>query len=128
MPVGISAAVMVEGRHRHRDEQKMKSAMSNLSGSGCSHEQWARFRFSIIGPLLAAPPERGELQEQLKSLAAKKWHHPISGNDGHGIARLERIFTVGDLTLVGNLAFLSAGSPGVVRSESEQVRKISPRY
>jgi len=79
MPVGISAAVMVEGRHRHRDEQKMKSAMSNLSGSGCSHEQWARFRFSIIGPLLAAPPERGELQEQLKSLAAKKWHHPISG-------------------------------------------------
>jgi hypothetical protein len=54
----------------------MKSAMSNLSGCGCSHERWARFRFSVIGPLLAAPPEWGELQEQLKSLAAKKWHHP----------------------------------------------------
>jgi putative transposase len=57
----------------------MKSAMSNLSGSGCTHEKWARFRFSVIGPLLAAPPEWGDLQEQLTSLAAKKWHHPISG-------------------------------------------------
>ena len=24
--------------------------------------RWARFRFSIIGPLLSAPPENGELQ------------------------------------------------------------------
>jgi len=44
-----------------------------------THEQWARFRFSVIGPLLAAPPERGELQEQLKILAAKNWRHPITG-------------------------------------------------
>src|SRR6516165_5746514 len=57
----------------------MKDAMSNASGLARSHERWARFRFSVIGPLLAAPPDRGELQEQLKSLAAKKWHHPITG-------------------------------------------------
>jgi transposase InsO family protein len=44
-----------------------------------SHERWAHFRFSVIGPLLAAPPERGELQGQLAGLAAKKWRHPISG-------------------------------------------------
>jgi transposase InsO family protein len=44
-----------------------------------SHERWAHFRFSVIGPLLAAPPARGELQPQLKELAAKKWCHPISG-------------------------------------------------
>jgi len=44
-----------------------------------SHERWAHFRFSVIGPLLAAPPARGELQDQLKELAAKKWRHPISG-------------------------------------------------
>ncbi len=43
------------------------------------HERWAHFRFSVIGPLLAAPPARGELQQQLKELAAKKWRHPISG-------------------------------------------------
>jgi putative transposase len=71
----------------------MKSAMSNLSGCGCSHEQWARFRFSVIGPLLAAPPEWGELQEQLKSLAAKKWHHPISGQRVQfGLSTIERWF------------------------------------
>ena len=43
------------------------------------HERWAHFRFSVIGPLLAAPPARGELQAQLQELAAKKWRHPISG-------------------------------------------------
>jgi putative transposase len=93
MPVGISAAVVVEARHRHRDEEKMKSAMSNLSEPGPSHEQWARFRFSVIGPLLAAPPEWGELQEQLKSLAAKKWRHPISGQRVQfGLSTIERWF------------------------------------
>jgi transposase InsO family protein len=44
-----------------------------------SHERWAHFRFSVIGPLLAAPPARGELQRQLKELAAQKWRHPLSG-------------------------------------------------
>ena len=43
-----------------------------------SHERWALFRFSIIGPLLAAPPERGELQQRLAGLAAKKWRHPVN--------------------------------------------------
>jgi putative transposase len=67
--------------------------MSNFFGSGRSHEQWARFRFSVIGPLLAAPPERGDLQEQLKSLAAKSWHHPISGQRVQfGLSTIERWF------------------------------------
>ena len=71
----------------------MKGAMSNLSGFARSHERWARFRFSVIGPLLAAPPERGDLQEELKSLAAKKWHHPISGQRVEfGRSTIERWF------------------------------------
>jgi putative transposase len=71
----------------------MKGALSNLSGLSRSHEQWARFRFSVIGPLLAAPPERGELQEQLKSLAAKKWCHPINGQRVQfGLSTIERWF------------------------------------
>ena len=44
-----------------------------------STECWAHFRFSVIGPLLAAPPTRGQLQKQLAELAAKKWRHPIRG-------------------------------------------------
>jgi putative transposase len=40
---------------------------------------WARFRFSIIGPLLSAPPESGELQTALLELSKKQWRHPMSG-------------------------------------------------
>lgn len=40
---------------------------------------WARLRFSIIGPLLAAPPDHGELQTQIAALAAKAYQHPTTG-------------------------------------------------
>ena len=43
------------------------------------HARWARFRFSVIGPLLAAPPARGELRPALGALAEKTWQHPITG-------------------------------------------------
>lgn len=42
---------------------------------------WARFRFSVIGPLLSAPPSRGELKAAIRSLAEKIWMHPINGRD-----------------------------------------------
>lgn len=35
-------------------------------------DRWARLRFSIIGPLLAAPPAAGELQAALTQLAVKR--------------------------------------------------------
>ena len=44
-----------------------------------SGERWARLRFAIVGPLLAAPPPRGELQSQLRRLSETLWLHPISG-------------------------------------------------
>jgi len=40
---------------------------------------WARFRFSVVGPLLSSPPPRGELNAALQTLAAKTWKHPVSG-------------------------------------------------
>jgi putative transposase len=42
-------------------------------------QRWAHFRFSVVGPLLAAPPRKGELGGELKRLARKRWRHPISG-------------------------------------------------
>jgi transposase InsO family protein len=55
------------------------------------HERWARFRFSVIGPLLAAPPERGELGAALRELAARTWRHPIQeGAVRFGVKTLER--------------------------------------
>lgn len=44
-----------------------------------SGERWARLRFAIVGPLLAAPPPRGRLQSELWQLSEKLWLHPISG-------------------------------------------------
>jgi putative transposase len=41
-------------------------------------ERWALLRFSVVGPLLAAPPERGELQAALSALAARQWVHPVT--------------------------------------------------
>src|SRR5438874_673357 len=46
---------------------------------GRTHQRWAHLRFSIVGPLLAAPPARGELKAELEKLAAKQWLHPVSG-------------------------------------------------
>jgi putative transposase len=54
-------------------------------------QRWARLRFSIIGPLLAAPPPRGQLQARLRSLAAQTWTHPTTGEAVRfGLSTLER--------------------------------------
>jgi transposase InsO family protein len=42
---------------------------------------WARFRFSVVGSLLSAPPPRGELKAAIRALAEKTWTHPVSGRD-----------------------------------------------
>lgn len=55
-----------------------------LVKSSCSTgELWARFRFSVVGSLLSAPPARGELKAAIGSLAAKTWIHPVSGREVH---------------------------------------------
>ena len=54
-------------------------------------DRWARLRFSVIGSLMASPPEPGRLRDALLVLAAKTWRHPDSGLDVHfGVSTLER--------------------------------------
>lgn len=53
--------------------------MLKQADAAAGDQRWAHFRFSVIGPLLAAPPPRGALREELGRLAQKKWRHPISG-------------------------------------------------
>lgn len=56
-----------------------------------SHGKWARFRFSVVGGLLAAPPPQGELRTALGVLAAKTWTHPISRTPVcFGLSTIER--------------------------------------
>jgi putative transposase len=64
----------------------MKNRSEESSG-----ERWARFRFSVIGPLLAAPPRRGQLRSELKKLAQKIFRHPITGAPiSFGLSTIER--------------------------------------
>ena len=54
-------------------------------------DRWARLRFLVIGPLLAAPPGPGQLNGALNALAAKTWRHPVTGLDVRfGASTLER--------------------------------------
>jgi len=55
------------------------------------HERWARLRFSIVGPLLAAPPASGELRAEIERLAAKEWRHPLNDKPVRfGFSTIER--------------------------------------
>jgi|GEM_PF-2205422 len=42
-------------------------------------DRWARLRFAIIGPLLAAPQQPGALRQALQAIARKSWRHPTTG-------------------------------------------------
>ena len=44
------------------------------------HERWAQLRFSVVGQLLAAPPEKGTLAAALAALAAREWRHPTTAH------------------------------------------------
>ena len=56
-------------------------------------DRWARLRFAIVGPLLAAPPAAGELQGALTALSVKTWRHPFTGLDVRfGVSTIERWF------------------------------------
>ena len=50
----------------------------NKNEEALRHDQWARLRFAIIGPLLAAPPSRGHLRQALSALSKKPWCHPVT--------------------------------------------------
>ena len=65
----------------------------DTNDAGTRQARWARFRFSIIGPLLSAPPDGGELKQTLAALAQKQWRHPTTGNPvSFSVSTIERWF------------------------------------
>ena len=55
------------------------------------HERWGHLRFSVIGQLLAAPPEKGALKAALVGLASRTWQHPTTGEPVQfGFSTIER--------------------------------------
>lgn len=60
-----------------------------------THARWARFRFSVVGSLLAAPPPRGGLCSAVEALASRTWSHPITGMPTRfGFSTIERWYLV----------------------------------
>ncbi|HCG00797.1 MAG TPA: IS481 family transposase [Chloroflexi bacterium] len=55
--------------------------MSNEEEPKSPHRQWAEFRFSVVGHLLAAPLKKGDLAGELRRLSEKSWRHPQSGEE-----------------------------------------------
>ena len=65
--------------------------MPNERDESGREEKWAHFRFGVIGSLLAAPPDRGELRQELEILAGKKWRHPVTAQwVQFGLSTIER--------------------------------------
>jgi transposase InsO family protein len=55
------------------------------------HERWAHLRFSVVGQLLSAPPDKGELRAAIEALAARTWQHPSTGEPVRfGFSTIER--------------------------------------
>lgn len=67
-----------------------------MSTSDTDHERWARFRFQVVGPLLASPPGAGELSNAIRELSQRTWKHPIHPNREFycGFSSIERWYYV----------------------------------
>jgi hypothetical protein len=53
--------------------------MANDDHAPSARVRWARLRFQILGPLMAAPADDGELKARIEALAARPWRHPTTG-------------------------------------------------
>lgn len=86
-------------------------------------DRWARLRFSIIGPLLAAPPAPGELRAALIALSAKTWRHPTTGLPiTFGLSTIERWLSAARRAALDPVAALKTR----VRSDCGEQRVLSP--
>jgi transposase InsO family protein len=93
---------------------------------------WARFRFSVVGPLLSAPPAQGGLKAALGALAAKTWRHPVHGGDVRfAVATIERWYYTARREKddpVGVLRRTVRKDCGKVSLAAEQIRHLQKQY
>lgn len=55
-------------------------------------KNWAHLRFSIVGSLLARPPDKGDLAKELEELASRRYPHPCREGEWlcFGVSTIER--------------------------------------
>jgi transposase InsO family protein len=101
--------------------------MSRKSKGG-DPDGWARLRFSIVGPLLAAPPARGELQAELERLAAKQWLDPVTQEPTRfGLSTIQRWYYEARAAEVDPVAVLRRkvrSDLGAQPSVGEELRRL----
>jgi putative transposase len=86
-------------------------------------DRWARLRFAIIGPLLAAPPAKRELQASLRALSSQLWQHPISGRPVRfGLSTIERWYHAARRARQDPVAALKTR----IRADAGRHRVLSP--
>src|SRR5579863_1774209 len=54
--------------------------MANDDHAPSARVRWARLRFQILGSLMAAPADEGELKARIEGLAGRAWRHPTTGD------------------------------------------------
>ena len=66
-------------------------------------ERWAHLRFSIIGGLLASPPQRGQLRVELQRLAGQRYRHPSQAGEwlSFGVSTLGAFVVASTVGLFG---------------------------
>jgi len=93
-----------------------------------THKRWAHLRFSVVGPLLAAPPAPGELQIEFERLAAKSWLHPITERPTRfGVSTIQRWYyaaRAGKSDPVGVLRRKMRNDAGQQPSMGDEVRRL----
>ena len=93
---------------------------------------WARFRFSVVGSLLSAPPGKGQTKAALQSLAARIWTHPVSGEETRfALATIERWYYTARRAKddpVGVLRRTVRKDCGKVSLTAEQIEHLRQQY
>lgn len=93
-------------------------------GDPMDRDRWARLRFAIIGPLLAAPPPKGELQAMLRALSARTWQHPVSGQPiRFGVSTLERWYLAARRAKLDPVSALRTR----IRTDAGRSRMLTPK-
>ena len=93
-------------------------------GDPANRDRWARLRFAIIGPLLAAPPARGDLQTALRTLASRSWQHPITGQPTRfGLSTIERWYYAATRARLDPVGALKTR----VRTDAGHSRTLTPK-
>ena len=58
-----------------KPSQTERESTEEVAAGPCA---WAEFRLSVIGHLIACV-DHGQIRTELNALSAKKWKHPITG-------------------------------------------------